>query len=155
MVGLMAKLPTVMGERRRTRKATEELAILNDRMLADIGLRREEVHFAARNGLEGRRVRMDGVAQSRRFVAALAVVTATVAGLSFAAAPARAEGEGNGDPFALHVVGETFGPGRSAQAQTGMDAGPQTFGPLPGGRQVEAAPAQQTAPGPFALHTRP
>ena len=33
-------------------------------------------------------------------------MTAAVASLAFAAAPACAEGEGNGDQFALHVPGQ-------------------------------------------------
>jgi uncharacterized protein YjiS (DUF1127 family) len=155
MLGFAAKLLAVFGERRRAREATAALAVLNDRMLADIGLRREDVPFAARGGLGRRWVRMDGLAQSRRYLAALALVTVAIAGLTFAAPPARAEGEGNGDPFALHVPGEVVSVGRAPQAQAGMDAGPQTFRPLPATREVRAAPAPQTAVGRFALQTRP
>ncbi|HYZ63603.1 MAG TPA: hypothetical protein VE650_14225 [Acetobacteraceae bacterium] len=98
--------------------------------------------------------RADSLAQSRRYLTAVAVVIATVAGLSFAAAPARAEGEGNGDPFALHVPGETFSLGGAGQAQAGMNAGPQTFRSGPAARDVLGAPVQQAVPGPFALHSR-
>jgi uncharacterized protein YjiS (DUF1127 family) len=135
VLGFAAKLLAVIGERRRTREATAALAVLNDRMLAEIGLRREDVPFAARGGLGRRWVRMDG--------------------LTLATPPARAEGEGNGDPFALHVPGQVVSVGRAPQAQAGMDAGPQIFRPLPATREVRAAPAPQTAVARFALQTRP
>ena len=154
MFGLAAKLLALTGERRRTRQATDELAISNDRMLADIGLRREDVPLAARGGLERRWVPMDGVARSRRYLAPLAVVTVAIAGLTFAALPARAESEGNGDPFALHVPGEAISVDRAPQAQASMDAGPQTFQPLPATREAQAAPAPQTPVGRFAQQTR-
>ena len=93
-------------------------------------------------------------AQSRPFLTALAVVIAAVAGLTFAAAPAHAEGEGNGDPFALYMPGQAFSVRPTGQAQAGMDAGPQTFRPLPATREVQAAPAPQGGPGRFALRTR-
>jgi uncharacterized protein YjiS (DUF1127 family) len=37
-------------ERRRTRRATDELMALDDRMLADIGLSRGEIGYAVRHG---------------------------------------------------------------------------------------------------------
>ena len=154
-VGLAAQLLALTGERRRARQATEELAVLKDRMLADIDLRREDVPFAALGDLDQGRVRTDGLAQLRRYLAALAVIAAAVASLTLAAPPAFADGAGNGDPFALHVAGGAFSVGRPQEAQVGMDAGAQTFPPFPATRQVQAALPQQVVGGRFALQTRP
>ena len=109
--------------------------------------------FAGMFGLTAKLV--PAMAQSRPSLTALAVVTAAVAGLTFAAAPARAEGEGNGDPFALHVPGEAFSVGRTPQTQAGMDAGARTFRPFPATREVQAAPTPQTAVGPSRCRPGP
>ena len=78
--------------------------------------------FAGMFGLTAKLAR----AQSRPSLTALAVVTAAVAGLTFAAAPARA-GEGNGDPFALYMPGQAFSVGLTRHAQAGMNAGSTTL----------------------------